>query len=72
MNLRRHQTDVIHSCRSADIDDLGNVGEVHIVVAPDEHNALSAVGVDVRELGSKFALGYVGLIDLIGRGPPGL
>jgi hypothetical protein len=47
LDLRRHDTDVVHVRRLGDVDHVGNGREVHVIVAPDEHDALGAVGVDL-------------------------
>jgi hypothetical protein len=52
-DLGRHQSDVIHVGRAANIDDVGNICEIHIVVALDEHDALGAVGIDLGQLGQQ-------------------
>src|ERR1035441_7181666 len=46
-DLWRHQADVIHVRRMADVNDFGDVSEVHVIVALDEHDALRAIGIDL-------------------------
>ncbi len=64
-DLGRHESDVIHVGRAADIDYLRNIGEIDIIVALDEHDTLGAVGVNFSQLGQKVGLGEVGLVDLV-------
>src|SRR5580693_1358561 len=66
-DLRCHQSNVIHTGRLGDIDHVGHGAEVHIVFALDEHDALGAVGIDIRKSRLQIVLGYVGLVDLVGR-----
>src|SRR5208283_5269044 len=64
-DLWRHESYVIHVGRAADIDHLGNIREIHIVVAFNEHDALGAVGINLSQLGQQIPLGIVGLVDLV-------
>ncbi len=53
---------------TANVDHVGDVRKVHIVVAPDEHDALCAIGVDFGQLRQQVCLGHVILVDLVSRG----
>ena len=48
-DLRRHQPDMVHVGRRADIDHFRNISEIQIVIAPDKHHALGAVGIDLSQ-----------------------
>ena len=48
-DLRRHQTDVIHVRRMSDVDHFGDVGEVQVIVALHEHDALGAIRIDLGQ-----------------------
>lgn len=70
-DLRRHQPDVIHVGCLADIDGIGNIGEVHIVVTLDEHHAFRAVGINLGQTRKQIGLRHVGFVDLVIRSRAG-
>ena len=68
LDLRRHEADVVHVGGLSDIDYVGDIGKVHIVVAPDKHDALGAIGINIRQLAQQIAVVHVGVVDFVRRG----
>jgi hypothetical protein len=50
LNLWRHQSNVVNVCRTANVDHVGNIPEVQIVIAANEHDALGAIRIDLGQL----------------------
>src|SRR5271154_912873 len=66
-NPRRNQADVVHASFVAKVDNLGDLAEVEILVALDEHDLLLACRKDLLQFGLEVRLVHRGFVDQIGR-----
>src|SRR5438270_8172879 len=66
-NPRCNQTDIVHSGLMAKVDDLGDIPEIEILIALDEHDLLLAARNNLRQLGFEVFLCERCFVDQIRR-----